>query len=99
MVIESRKLNYCKNNSIFDELNDSNTLSKFLSKFKELGFFMRRLFLITDLHRYHADARECDKHLKSRLNISRSETIKNKVIKNLIIEEFAKFQRNGGVIR
>ena len=93
------KLDYCKNNSIFDELNDSNTLSKNFSPNSKNWDFMRRLFLITDLHRYHADARGIDKHLKSRLNISDSETIKNKVITNLIIEEFAKFQRNGGVIR
>ena len=59
---------------------------------------MRRLFLITDLHRYHADAKGIDRQLKSRLSLSNSETITNKVISNLIIEEFEKFQRNGGVI-
>ena len=92
------KLDYCKNNSIFDELNQSQTLSKNFSPKSKNWDFMRRLFLITDLHRYHADAKGIDRQLKSRLSLSNSETITNKVISNLIIEEFEKFQRNGGVI-
>ena len=93
------KLEFCKNNSIFDELNDSNTLSKNFSPKSKNWDFMRRLFLITDLHRYQNDTKAIDRQLKSRLNLSNSETITNKVISNLIIEEFEKFQRNGGVIR
>ena len=95
----AKKLKHFANNTIFDALNDSQTLSRNFAPNQRNWDFLRNLFLLTDLHQYETETTSIDKNTLARLALTSSSTIRNKIIDNLIISEFDKFSSEGGVVK
>ena len=83
---------------IFDALKNSETLSKNFTPISKNWDFIRKLKVVTNLHKYRKTTNDVSEY-KSYIGFSRLKKVTNQIIKNLILHEFVKFSKKGGVVR
>lgn len=83
---------------IFDALKNSETLSKNFTPMSKNWDFIRALKVVTNLHKYRQTTTNI-KQYESYIGFSRLKKVTNQIIKNLILHEFVKFIKGGGVVR